>query len=172
MPLALNNSIDIELLIDDRRSIIFEEITKRDPATLSSSERGFDSNPLLYNVIMSFWNKSESKRVFKVMHLGFEYSYYAFMLHDYIVCPAFLAESLEITNYTCLNVIYGSNYSYIFIKMKDNDTKLNITGDQFNFYGNHLFELSMREGRILNLNSENKNTRCFIRYESCWDELG
>jgi hypothetical protein len=148
MSCVIENSVDIELFIEGKRDLLFNNITQqsrahdhlspegtndsklrmvdqssRPPVIVADSQISGIPIPFIYTVYESFWSESESKRVFKVKHLSSEYYYYAFILHDYIVCPAFLADSLKITNYACLNVIYGTNYSYIFVKMKINNAK-------------------------------------------------
>jgi hypothetical protein len=127
-----------------------------------------EEDPSLYKVIESSWSVAESIRVFKVKHLSIEYFYYAFMLDDYIVCPAFLARSLSIRlkDVACLNVTSGAIYSYIFVKMDSNDPHLNIAGNLFSFCGRHVIKLSLRKKRVLDLTFENKDIKCFITPES------
>ena len=72
---------------------------------------------------------------------------------------------MKITNYACLNVIYGTNYPYIFVKTEIDDPKLNIAGDQFDFRGEYEFKLTSKENRVLNLTSENKNTSVLLLYQ-------
>jgi hypothetical protein len=187
MPRAIEKIVDIELFIDDHRVHLLKMITQGNinpsPCTpAKSSSSGVvgpvnsipvgENNLSPFTVTSSSWNKSESKRVFEVEHLSTKYYYYAFMIRDYIVCPAFLARSLEIANYAFLNVIYGTNYFYIFVNVESIDPKLYIAGNQFNFCGEHVLDLSSKEGRILNLSFENVNNRCFMLYGGSCDALG
>jgi hypothetical protein len=196
---AIKNCVDIELLIEGRRSLLFRKITQKYvdtnsalsmdssssvveksdsgssygsenvPKASNSSVSVGQDNPFIYTVTGSIWDesegvKSEPKRVFKVKHLSDEYYYYAFTLRSYIVCPAFLARSLNIANYAFLNVIYDTNYPYIFIKEDIYNPNLNIAGDQFKFLGKHEFKLSFEPERVFNLTFENKDTMSFIWY--------
>jgi hypothetical protein len=185
---AIDTSVDIEIFIEGRRSLLFNKISSGPaPSAMGSSRSDIlgcnncssdyaNSLPqasggsvyvrknilCLYTIIDSFWDKFESKRVFEVEHLSTKYYYYAFVLDDYIVCPAFLARSLDITHYACLNVIYGNNYPYIFVKAKSYDSNLNIAGDQFKTHREHVFKLSMEEDKVLNLTFENTFLNIFI----------
>jgi hypothetical protein len=189
MPRAIEKVVDIELFIDDDRRRLFEKITQGNPtstpstpAKASSSEVSPDSsvpaqeNTLsYYTVTGSSWiksdTKSESKRVFEVEHLSIKYRYYAFILDGYIVCPAFLARSLEITDYACLNVIYGTNYFYIFVKVEITNPELYIAGNQFNFCGEHVLNLSL-EGGDLDLSSKNMKKKRFLLYRGPHSTFG
>jgi hypothetical protein len=145
--------------------------SSRPPVVVADSQISGIPIPFIYTVYESFWSESELKRVFKVKHLSSDYYYYAFMLDDYIVCPAFLAESLGITNYACINVIYGAFYSYIFVKAEADNPKLDITGDHFDFCGEHVFKLTLKEERVLNLTFENMHLKCFIIFKKFSSKL-
>jgi hypothetical protein len=176
MPLAIKNSVDIELFIEGRRLPLFEKITQGNVATNLLKTMGYvpvESISSIYSVIGSFWDEPESKRVFKVQHLSSHYLYYAFMLDDYIVCPAFLARSLKITNYACLNVIHGNNYPYIFVKAEAGDSKVYFGADQLDLRGEHTFELPVeQQQRVLNLTSQDALFQVFINFEERSSELG
>jgi hypothetical protein len=197
MPFAIDKSVDIELFIEGRRLLLFRKINSGlAPSAIGSSRSdilgcnpcisdGFDNLPIasggsvyvrknifcLYTVIDSFWDEVESKRVFEVEHLSTKYFYYAFMLDDYIVCPAFLARSLEISKYACLNVICDNNYPYIFVKTESYDLKLNIAEDHFNFHGEHVFKLSLEQEKVFDLTFENTLLNAFIMPRKPPDKL-
>ena len=124
MSCVIENSVDIELFIEGNRELLFNNITQqyrtpdhlspmdpnnsklrmvdqssRPPVVVADSQISGIPIPFIYTVYESFWSESELKRVFKVKHLSSDYYYYAFKVDNYIVCPAFLAESLGITNY-------------------------------------------------------------------------
>jgi hypothetical protein len=104
--------------------------------------------------------------VFKVEYLSSYYLYYAFKLDDYIFCPAILANSLEITNYACLNVEYSTEYLYIFVKPEIGDLDLNIAGDYLDFRGEYILDLLLKQQKVLNLTFQDAFLQVFINFEN------
>ena len=135
MPLALLNTIDIELLIEGSRDELFKRITSQDPcipfghvphelaSTLqaSSGRRTLAAHdkPLTFFIQDSYLSTDESERIFKVQCGTLKCYYYAFEFNDCIACPAFLVTRFKLTNYACLDVSNGLHYYYIFLSRKD-----------------------------------------------------
>ena len=70
-----------------------------------------------------------------------------------------------------INVIYGAFYFYIFVKAEADNPKLDITGDHFDFCGEHVFKLTLKEERVLNLTFENMHLKCFIIFKKFSSKL-
>jgi hypothetical protein len=71
---------------------------------------------------------------------------------------------LKLKNFVCLSVIYDdkTNYPYLFVETEIDNPKLDVAGIQVDFCGPHEFKLNFEEDKLLNLNFENKETKCFI----------
>ena len=133
---ALQNSVDIELLIEDSRDELFKKITFQDPSSRpcrSTSRLDHDDKPLTFCIQDSYLSADGSERIFKVQCGTFEHFYYAFEFKDYVVCPAFLVSLFNLTDYACLDVSNGSHYYYIFLSRKDDDPLPKILDKQSEF---------------------------------------
>ena len=120
MPLALQYSVEIELLIDDSRDELFKRIIFQDPhippghvphklaSTSQASLDGcaspdrVDGEPLTFCIQDSYLSSDGSERIFKVQCGTFGHFYYAFEFNDYVVCPAFLVSMFNI-NRLCIS---------------------------------------------------------------------
>ena len=105
---------------------------------------------------------SASERVFKVKYDDSEHFFYAFEFDDYVVCPAFFASQINLTDFACLDVSSnGSHYHYIFLSREDDDQLPIILDRESKFVGK--FELKVPSvDRILPLNPITKDLKCFI----------
>ena len=139
MPLALQNSVDIEHLIEGSRDELFVKIIFQDPyippghvshklastsqasLDLCASPDHVDGEPLTFCIQDSYLSSDGSERIFLVKCDNFEHFYYAFEFNDYVVCPAFLGTMFNVTDYACLDVSNGSHYYYIFLSRKEDD---------------------------------------------------
>src|ERR1700730_10923313 len=121
---ALNDLVAIELLLEGKREKIFQTISlgeneqalqanvgKGSPPLSSSSASEFsivspdlpssieeDVNSYLKDIFSP--SREKLKRTFNVTYKTQKYFYYAFVLGGYIVCPAFLANFLGLTEYS------------------------------------------------------------------------
>ena len=115
MPLALQNSVDIELLIEDSRDELFEKITSQDSFSVRRTSTNYDE-PLTFCIQHSYLSNDESERIFEVKCDNFEHSYCAFEFKGYVVCPAFLVSFFNLTDYACLDVRNGYSLLLYFPK--------------------------------------------------------
>ena len=163
MPLALLNSVDMELLIESSRDELFKKITYQDPSYGRRSSTDNDNKPITFYIQNSFLSDDGSERIFKVKCDTFEHSYYAFEFKGYVVCPAFLVSMFNLTDYACLDVRNGSHFYYIFLnRIKDDDPLPIILDKQSNFLGEFKVKVPSEAHRLLSLNLSNKDLKYFI----------
>ena len=112
----------------------------------------------------SFLLNDKSERIFQVLDEYGKHFYYAFKIRGYIVCPAFLAGYLGITDYSCLSVGNKFNYYYIFLDASSDNPMAYFFGDSTVFTGRHHFDVPS-ESKIFSLNRRNKDVKCFIPME-------
>ena len=176
MSLALQNSVDLELLIEESRDELFERITFQDtyvapshvPNELPHNLRASSvrrtpaavDETLTFCVLDSFLSDDGSERIFEVQCGNFKCYYYAFEFIDYIACPAFLVSRFNLIDYACLDVSNGSHYYYIFLSRKD--ALPNILGKRSDFRGEFELEIPSEAHRLLTLNPRNKDSNSFI----------
>ena len=145
--LVLENNVDIELLIEGNRDMLFQKITNPPPhnssvAIISPDQTSeimqdpFDPPQIVvpapsysnssinvnysleFRVIDYYFSRQEKPEyVFRVKYRSDDYYYYAFEFKDYIVCPAFLLASFEQINYACIRVSHKRT-SYYYILVK------------------------------------------------------
>ena len=178
MILALQNNVEIELLIENGRDELFKKIALQAPYIppgyvpnrLASTSQVFlgrraladyDDKLPTYCIQDSYLSSDGSKRIFKVQYDTFEHYYYAFEFKGYVVCPAFFVSMFNVTDYACLDVSNGSHYYYIFLSRMDDDPLPIILGES-NFHGKCKLKLPSDEHKLLPLNSRTINLKCFI----------
>ena len=167
MPLALQNSVDIELLIEGSRNELFEKITSE--VSPSGRRLSSDDKALTFCIQHSYLSADRSERIFKVKCDNFEHFYYAFGFKGYVVCPAFLVSMFKLTDYACLDVRNDTHYYYIFLSRKEDDPLPIILGE-FNFHEEFKLEIPSDKHKLLPLNSITKELICFIFPKPLGDE--
>ena len=161
IPLALQNSVDIELLIEGSRYELFEKITFRDSSLGVHSAAVIDNQALSFSIQRSYLTDDGLERIFEVKCGTFEHSYCAFEFKGYVACPAFLVSFFNVTDYACLDVRNGAYYYYIFLSRKDVDPLPIILGDS-DFLGKFEIKIPSEAHRLLFLNRSTKDFKCFI----------
>ena len=173
MPLALQNSVDIELLIEGSRNELFKKITSE--VSPSGRRLSSDDEALTFCIQHSYLSADRSERIFKVKCDNFEHFYYAFGFKGYVVCPAFLVSMFKLTDYACLDVRNDTHYYYIFLSRKEDDPLPIILGE-FNFHEEFKLEIPSDKHKLLPLNSITKELICFIspnlEDKDLWNECG
>ena len=134
MPLALQNSVDIELLIEGSRDELFKKITSQDfffrSIQFCRADHDDKASHFLYPSILTC--RLMDQNVYSKFKCDtFEHFYYAFEFKGYVVCPAFLVSMFNLTDYACLDVSNGSHYYYIFLSRKEDDPLPIILSEQF-----------------------------------------
>ena len=178
MPVALQTSLDIELLIEDSRGELFKKITSQAPyvppghvshklalnSQASSSRRTLAAHdkPITFCIQDSFLSADGKERLFKVQFGTSECYYCAFEFRDYVVCPAFLVSMFNLSNYACFDVCDKSHYYYIFLSRKVDDPLPIILSKQSKFLGEFKLKLPYEAHRLLYLNPSNKDLKLFI----------
>ena len=163
MSLALQNSVDIELLIEGSRNELFEKITSHDSFSDRRTSANYDE-PVTFCIQRSYLSNDGSERIFEVKFDNFEHFYYAFEFKGYVLCPAFLVSMFDLTDYACLDVRNGTHYYYIFLSRKEDDPLPKILNEQFDsdFLGDFELRIPSDEHKLLLLNSTTKDFKCFI----------
>ena len=173
MPVALQTSVDIELLIEDVRDELFKRITSQAPyvppghvphklarTSQASSGHASAAQPLNFLVQDSFLSDDGSERVFKVQCGTFKCYYYAFKFNDYVACPAFLVSRFKLTDFACLDVSNGSHYYYIFLSRKY--VLQRILDKRSDFSGEFELKMPSEAHKLLPLNPRYKDLELFI----------
>jgi hypothetical protein len=78
-----------------------------------------DNKSFGYYIEDSYLSEDNSERVFRVRYEETErysYAYYAFKFKDYIICPAFLVDLLNVKKFACLSVTNTIKNYYILLK--------------------------------------------------------
>ena len=118
MPFALVDSVELELLIEGERNVLFQKITRMGETPIEVKD-SIDLNS--FSVQKIYPSSDGSELVFEVTHHFAKLYYYAFKFKGNLCCPAFLAEFFGLFDYACLKVSNGSVYFYIFLKEKVDD---------------------------------------------------
>jgi hypothetical protein len=186
---ALEDSIQIELLLEGNRSQIFLKLTRNNPpgppgqpgkrrskrsrsSTTSDATEHLQNRPdLVHFVVDSKLTDDNSEREFSVKYGDTNQFYYAFEFKDYIICPAFLASDLKIYKYSCLAVSNGLDQYYLYLLLKKNDEILSLIFSNC-FLGPHSFTVPSRKYSLLILNSQNCQKNCFIDYKIFYETKG
>jgi hypothetical protein len=176
MSAVIQNSVDLELLIEDNRLWLYEKFisqnvqpipsssypTQSSGSLISSDEE--DSSTSIYRIKSSVpldIEKSEWK--FQVAYRSYEYNYYSFEFKDYIFCPAFFLASIEQSNYACIRVSCGPHKRcyYIVVKKGPENPFSDILAGHIVFKRDYIFKPPSDKQRILYLNDKHKNMVCF-----------
>ena len=186
---AIENSVDIELLIEGNRDFFFKKISGQNPLpprpadivnSPSQSSEAIETPDPSGQIAMAYrYRVQESylldqERVFRVRFHSSEYHYYAFEFKGYIVLPAFLAASFEISKYACLNVIIASGLGlcYIFVEKDPNipDNHISkVLDDHSDYFKEKEYDFNIPSNRrkVMNLHIGNKDLISFLD----WDNL-
>ena len=87
--------------------------------------------------------------------------YYAFTFKDYVFVPAFLAEFLSLTNYSCIKFSNAIVYHYIVLKSIPDLNSL-LFEKLIDFSGPHFFNSTKENLKIFVLDSKNIDLACFV----------
>ena len=153
MPVALVDSVALELLIEGERNDLFQKITSKGVASMEV-EGSFD--PSLLSVQKVYQSIDGTELVFEVAFHFSKLHFYAFKFKGYLCCPAFLASFFGLTDYACLNV--SNLYFYIFLYEKvDDPWKIMLEGIS-GLHRVHHFSAPGDINKVLKLDDNNKDT--------------
>jgi hypothetical protein len=122
----------------------------------------------IYRVQTSFLYRRKDQRyierVFEIENLSSKIYFDAFEFKDYIVCPAFLADSYKLTTFACLNVKngYGPGYAYIFVNKNSLNPLSKILDSDCKILSEYSFKLPLEADKVLSLSFDNKNLTCLL----------
>jgi hypothetical protein len=151
---ALVEDVEIELVIEEKRSELFAKLTDGGYSRLDNFVY-FPSNTFTVQKI----EPVDDGFVFQVVYDYNVHFYYAFKHKEYIFCPAFLYKFFDLEDYSCLVVKNGIDFEYIILKSVPNNPLLLISDNYskllkgFKFF----FPSYENENKILSLELSNKD---------------
>jgi hypothetical protein len=149
---ALLDAVEIEFLIEEKRSELFAKIT----------DGGYsiaDALPLLSSSEFSVQkiDPLDDGFVFQVVHNNNILNYYAFKHKEYVFCPAFLCEFLKLVDYSCLVVNNVIDYYYIILRPGSDDPLSFISDFFIKLLQIFKFIPPVNENKFLSLDLTNKD---------------
>jgi hypothetical protein len=155
---ALVDAVEIEFLIEEKRTELFAKITE---GGYSSA----DALPLSEFLVQKI-DSLDDGFAFQVIHNNNILYYYAFKHKEYVLCPACLCHLFGLEDYSCLVVKNIIEYYYIILKSGPNDPLSLISEYFLKLLQSFNFIPPTDENKILRLEPENKDTVMIFNREN------